>query len=856
MISPDTILQDVKYGIRTLTRNRWASTITVLSLAVGIGVNTAVFTAYKAFVTRSIDARNPAEIVNLALARDSGAADFRFSNSDYEAYRDSVRAFSGLVAFRPARVTLSNVGGMIDQRTAIRGSAFGRLGLLTAGAGNAEFAQVFVVSENYFAVLGVPALRGRTFETGKIPGPPADPSVLISANYWQRRFASDPAIVGKTVHLNGVAFTVIGVSPYNFTGTEVMAPAFWIPLSMEPQINADPNWLHERENRRYRLAGRLAPGVTIDQARAQTAVLADHLRKLSNSKTEPAKPVTVLIWPGSPFPLPLSYYAGLNFAILLIMAGAALVLAVAAANAGSLQLAQIRSRETEMRTRLSLGATRFRVMRQLLTESVLIGLLAGVFALLFSWAFLKLAVKAFVEAMPVEFAGFVFDVDPSFAIFAYLSLISLIAGILAGLTPAIQSTSSALASTPRSSTVSLRGRRLQDLLVAVQVAFSLVLMITGSMFVRGSMNALDIETGYDTKRLAQLDFQFPKAPSYSDDRKIAFVNELRLRMSTLPGVIHVTSGRPPGSSVRTAVAPMDSGPGLAGARSIVHYTYVQGNYFETLGIPLSAGRSFDRRNQNEQSVVLSESAAKQIWPNSNPIGRRLRLGAIDERFYSSTELVADGAAYLVVGVARDTRGAEFDGSDSKQIYLPLLDARLADRPLIIRTRANALQLLPVIDRVITSIDSQIVASSSTLEDSLRRAPSFGISVMAAAIASCMGSLGLLLAVIGIFGTVSHIVALRTREVGIRMAMGAQRHDVMRLILGESSRPVVAGLAVGMILAVGVVYLLRHILYGISSIDGIFFLIISLVFLVVALLAAYPPARRAMRVEPVVALRNE
>jgi hypothetical protein len=392
--------------------------------------------------------------------------------------------------------------------------------------------------------------------------------------------------------------------------------------------------------------------------------------------------------------------------------------------------------------------------------------------------------------------------------------------------------------------------------VAVQVAFSLVLMITGSMFVRGSMNSLAMETGYDTKRLVQLDFQFPNTLRYTDNRKAAFVRELRQQVLAIPGVTNVTSARPPGGSVRTAVAPLDSESGLASARHLLHYTYAQSNYFETLGIRLSAGLSFDERNRYRQSVILSESAATQVFPGMNPIGRSLRLGAIDEKAHASNELVADGAAYKVVGVARDTRGAEFDGSDSKQIYLPLSEAGLAGRPLIIRTQGNPLQVISAIDRKIPAIDSQIVASASTLEDGLRRSPPFGISLLAAAIASCLGSFGLFLAVIGIVGTVSHIVVLRTREVGIRMAIGAQRRDVLLLILGETSRPVVAGLTVGMIIAVGVGYLLRGILYGINSTHGVWFMIIAFLFLAVALLAAYTPARRATRVEPVVALRYE
>src|SRR5229473_3505776 len=231
MILPETVLHDLQYGVRMLSRNAGSTVVTVLSLALGIGINTAVFTGYKAMVARPLDARAPAEMINIALIRDSGAADYSFSYPDYEAYRDSVHSFSGLIAFRPATVTLSNAGGTISQRASAVGSGMGRLGLLRSGASNTEFAHVFVVSENYFKVLGVTALRGGAFESIGIPERAASPAVLISENYWQRRFAGDPAMLGKTIYLNGLAVRVAGITPHDFVGTGVAAPAFWLPVS-------------------------------------------------------------------------------------------------------------------------------------------------------------------------------------------------------------------------------------------------------------------------------------------------------------------------------------------------------------------------------------------------------------------------------------------------------------------------------------------------------------------------------------------------------------------------------------------------------------------------------------------------
>jgi predicted permease len=438
-------------------------------------------------------------------------------------------------------------------------------------------------------------------------------------------------------------------------------------------------------------------------------------------------------------------------------------------------------------------------------------------------------------------------VTPNLEIFAYVLAMSLAAGILFGLAPAIESSRSALTPAARGSTSPARSRRVQDLLVAAQVALSLVLMITGSMLIRSSINSLKMETGYDSKHVVDLDFQFPESQKYTVARKLALVRQLRTRLAALPAVVATTSARPPG----------DYGFVTGAAAQTMHYAYVQANYFQTLGIPVLLGRSFQSQTgQAERSIVLSESAAKQLWPGENPIGRSIRLGTADEQLHNPSELRANGPAYQVIGIARDTRGVELNGSDSRLLYLPLNEDRLQNYSILMRTRPDAKLVLRAIDSVISSVDPDLVATSSTLDEMLRRSPSFIISTLAAVVASTVGLLGLLLALMGIYGTVSYIVLLRTREVGIRMAVGAKKRDILRLILGGSARPVIRGLLAGMILAVGVSYLLRSMLYGIGRFDGISFAGVSVLFLAIALLASYPPARRAMRVDPSVALRYE
>lgn len=588
-------------------------------------------------------------------------------------------------------------------------------------------------------------------------------------------------------------------------------------------------------------------------------ILAGHLRTLHVAHSESAESGTVLVWRGSPFPLPLKFYRGLILTILLIMAAAAMVLIVACANAASLQLARARSRRSEMHTRLSLGASRLRIIKQLLTESVLMGLLAGVLAFLFTLALLKISAAQAAAELPPEEGTLIFVVAPDLEIFLYVFAISLIAGILFGLAPAMESSRSAISSSVRGSTSEVRSRRTQDFLITAQVALSLVLLIAGSMLLRSSINSLKTDTGYDSKHVVNLDLQFPEASKYTGARKAAIVLEVRARLATLPGVAAITSARAPDdNSFRTAAVAVNGEKSSAkNMQSILHYTYVQANYFQTLRIPLSLGRAFQSQaGQPEHFVILSESAAKQLWRDENPIGHSIRLGSTDEKFRNQRELLADGPAYQVIGVARDTRGVEFDGSDSKQVYLPLPEDRLQGHPILIRSQSDPAQLLRAINPVISSIDPDLVATSSTLEEMLRWSASFIASRLAAAVASTLGLLGLLLATMGIYGTVSYIVVLRTREVGIRMAIGAPKRAILGLILQESARPVLAGILTGMFFAVGVTFLLRGVLYGLNAIDGVSFAGTSLLLLAIALLAACPPCLRAMRVDPVVALREE
>jgi hypothetical protein len=298
----ETVIQDFRYGARTLFRNAGFTTVSVFARALGIGVNTAVFTAYKAIIARPLDARDPGTMVNVALRLQSGLLDPRFSYPDYEAYRDQLHSFSGVIAVSIDQLKLTDAGGIASQRSTQSGSLMGKLGLLRPGASSAEFASAFIVSENYFRVLGVAALRGRTFESMSGAELAASPSVLISENYWQRRFGGDPAVLGKSIRLNGAAFTIVGITPHNFVGTSIATPNFWLPLSLSPLIHPDGHRLGDRDDECCRVYARLATGVSMTEAQAEATVLASRLRTLYRPHSDLRGDVSAVISPGSPLP--------------------------------------------------------------------------------------------------------------------------------------------------------------------------------------------------------------------------------------------------------------------------------------------------------------------------------------------------------------------------------------------------------------------------------------------------------------------------------------------------------------------------------------------------------------------------
>ena len=529
---------------------------------------------------------------------------------------------------------------------------------------------LFAVSENYFSVLGVSAIRGRVFLPQDAADLEAHPALLISENYWQRRFGGDPALLGKSVKLNGAPFTIIGITQHDFMGTNINVPNFWIPLRLRPLLHQGSGFLHDREDNCCVLHGRLALGVTAPEAQAAMTLIADQLRSLHTPHSAGSKPATISLTPGSNLgqPVTLANDPGLGFAILLIMCAVGLVLLIACANVASLQLARSAARQQEMGVRLSVGASRGRIIRQLLTESALLGMLSGCASLLMAWWALRLIMIGIAGNLPAEWGSLALHLEPDVHVFVFVSCVSLVAGILFGLAPALEasrpSLSAALKQEGNRFAFRLRNAVLRDLLVGLQVAVCLFLLVCAGLLIRGSIRCTTLSPGYETKRTVWVSPNFPGGFGYAHSKQLAEIRQLQERVRQLPGVVSVSSGNAPDAGgLREAAVSLDGNPPPAdnSARTLF-YSYVAAGHLQTLGIPLIRGQYFSEGSGDLlTAVILSESAAEELWPGIDPVGKTLIL---DGKHHWKGEVFPQGGSYQVIGVTRDTRGIIPGGRDA------------------------------------------------------------------------------------------------------------------------------------------------------------------------------------------------
>src|SRR5262245_11307217 len=833
----EELMQDVRYGLRTLRRSPGFTAVAALTLALGIGANTTMFSLIDAVLLKSLPVRRPEELVSLSR---------RFSYPGLKILREYDQVTTGLVAFTPVRLGVS-IAGLAEPAV---------LGHLVSGA--------------YFSVLGVHPILGWLLGDGDDQTPGAHPVAVISHGYWRRRFGSDPAIIGKTISLAGTPFTVIGVTPPGFFGAEVgSSPDIFAPVMMSPQLMpaggpvAEEGPLLEHIGYEiFQVFGRLKPGITEAQAvaglEAPFRQIRDALVKRYAHHFDARVPQRY-----SQEKLAVtSFSSGLSQVrrqfsrpLQILMTVVALVLLIACANIANLLLARASGRRKEIALRLCLGAGRARLIRQLLTESLLLAIMGGIFGLLFaSWGrHLLLAI------MSTGLAPISLEVRTDYRVLGFTGSVSILTAILFGLAPAFRATRvdliPALKDNARGFGGSVFRMRLGKVLVISQVALSLILIAGAGLFIRTLYNLSHQRTGFTPENVLAVRVE-PKGSNdlHKNVAKLSQIYQTLIeRVSAMPGVKSATMSNPsPFSSGRFNAISFPSKLLVDGQPSAdkndqnpALLAQVYPKYFATLGISLLAGRGIQMTDCSRDApmvVVISKTMARRLFQNANPIGRRLGDGRRD---------------YEVISVVEDVRYGSLKEETASVIYFPFPNGQTGrgQMTLQVRTTGESSALVSAIRAEAQRIDDTMAMNdvrplSAFIEASIVQ------ERLMTALMSFFGLLAMLLAAIGLYGVMANSVSQRTHEIGIRMALGAQRTDVIGLVLRETMLMVGAGLIIGLSAALASTRLIASWLYGLTPNDPLTMALAGLLLLTVAALAGYLPARRASRVDPMEALRHE
>jgi putative ABC transport system permease protein len=830
----DTIFRDLRYAARMLRHSPGFTLIAILTLGLGIGVNTTLFTAFNAVALKPLPVKNPENIVRIERWFESGSqgnGQYFFSYPEYLDYRDHNRVYSSLIAASMLFSTLSDLP----------------VGKLTGQ----------LVSENYFSDLGVDAMLGRTFlpEENRTPG--THPVVVLSYQFWRIQCNRDPQILGKAIRLNDTKFTVVGVTDERFigTGNPPQVPDFWAPLMMQAQAVPGQDWLNDPNSRWFQFFGRLNPGAGINQTQAETSVLIHQFEQIH----PPAdKTIAVTVERATFFGETNSLHFRVFVVLLMVVVG--LVLLIACANLTNMLLARAANRHKEIAVRLALGAGRSRLIRQLLTESLLLSLLGGVVGLLFStWAsrLLWVAIQQILQSFLWTKVELVVRMTPDIRVFAYTLAVSLLTGIVFGLAPALQSSkrdvSGALKDEGSPLGQRVRKSRLRSFLLAAQVGVSMLLLINAGLLVRGLLRSKSADPGFETRKVFLVSLNYGKDPAKSQ----ALYKRVVERLETLPEIRRMTlADRVPMSGTWTPPVRVEkSGSPPLESRTLANRA--SGTFFDTLGIPILRGRTFTRQEGETEAkvVVVSEAAAHSFWPGEDPIGKRAKL---DMNFRGQW------VEFEVIGVAKTVRSANLSRLDPSYFYLPTGSTQL--NGILIRMDSDSKNAVAPVRAALAALDKDILPSLSifNLEDGFVGTQRF-LAKTLAMFGVMLAALALVLAGLGIYGVMSYSVSQRTREIGIRMTLGATQAEVLKSVIVQGLRPVFLGTVLGLAGAAGVSTFLKATLvfpgtpdmfFGVSVFDPLTFIGLSCFLGTVALIASAVPARRAARVDPMVALRWE
>jgi predicted permease len=829
------LLQDLRYAARMLAKSPGFTVVAILTLALGIGANAAIFSLTDQVLLRLLPVQKPEELVVLhspgpQLGRnwsdgDRGAA---WSYPMYKDLRDHNEVFYGLLARFATQASVS-------------------------GQGQTELAHAELVTGNYFEVLGVPSAFGRLFNSQDETAPGANPVVVLSYGYWQRRFGRDPGILNKQLVVSGISMTVVGIVHPGFFGVQVgQTPELFVPMTMKAQMT--PNWdgLADRQDHWLAILGRLKPGISPAKAEAglqpeYSAILQSEssAMKLSPQSKKEFLEKRILLDSGSHGRPILQHDAGQPLWILLSMVG--LVLLIACANLASLLVARGEARQREIAVRMAMGAGRWRLIRQLLTESLLISLAGGAAGLIVgSWT-----LGALVSSVPDNIGAAGLQGKLDYRVLAFAFGLSVLTGVLFGFLPALRSTRADLQTTLREQGANVFGGksnvRVRKVLLVSQVALTVVLLASAGFFARSLMNLKGQDLGVRTDHVVQFSVS-PELNRYTPEQTVAFVDRLRESIAALPGVRSVSASEMALLSNSDAFANItpEGFPMTEDTNTDVQQNWVGPYFFSTLGIPLLAGREFDNRDVSSapKVAIVSEKTAQKFFKGQNPIGRRFAFGS------------GHDPDIEIVGLVKDSKNTDLRQEIRPLVYIPYAqDTHQGNATFYVRTNVEAAAMASTLRKTVQSADANLpVFDLKTLDQELDEI-AFSERLLTF-FSLCLGLLAALLAAIGLYGVMAYMVSRRTREIGIRMALGATRQNVAWLVLRENVRISAAGLVIGLVSAFAVGKLIESQLFGVKASNPLVFLVAAVMLSAVAFLAGWLPARRAAAVDPMVALRHE
>lgn len=819
----ENVWKDIRYAFRMLLKNRGFTLIAVLALGLGIGANTAIFSLFNGMLWRPLPVKNAREL--MVLATKSKDIDFPINMSypDYQDYRQLKNVFSDLVCYTPSPVGF-------------------------AAQGQPERAWVELVSGNYFSALGLQPALGRTFAPDEGWVPNKDPFIVLSYPFWQKRFGGNKRVVGQTVQVNNHPFTIIGVAPEEYVGAYYwLKPDFYIPLSTVGLLDpGQKDTLTDRKAAFLRVLGYLQPGVTTTQAMAAAEPMD---RQLAHDYPEFHKGLSLLVLrelDARPEP---GISAFMSTAMLIFMFLVGLVLLIACANVANLILARANGRRKEFATRAALGASRMRMARQLLTETILLSAFGGILGMLLArWAGKGLTTIHVPTDIPLR----LFDLRLDWRIFTFTFVAALLTGIVAGLVPALQASRTDLADTlkagGRSGGGSAGHHRFRNALVVSQVAVSLLLLSCAGFFIRSLQNSAHVDMGFrvDHTLMVSVDLGLQ---GYSEERGQQFYKQLTERLRGLHSVRDAAVGAyiPMGyDNSLINIFPEGQVIDDKSKTETAADDEVQPSYFRAVGTPVIQGREFTDADAatSPRVAVINQAFAKKIWPGENAIGKHFRTKK-------------DEADIEVVGVTRTGKYFFLYESPQPFVYFPLAQHYVPAANLFVYTQNDPQSMVSAVRDQIWQFDATLpVFAVNTMEAHVQYGKPLLPARLGAMLVGAFGVLGLVLASVGVYGVVSYSVSQRTQEIGIRTAMGAQRSSVLRLILKQGMTMALIGSGIGIVLSLLVFRALGTVLYGVRVFDPLTLISVSSLLMAVAFIASYIPALRATHVDPVVALRDE